>query len=813
MKWLIIDLMEHKMSTIPVKDIKQPLYGSAKPEVLIKKYFQQLTTGCGRSNCTNTHCVSGGLTALSCEEAAIMALKLLIDKAQICAAEPSETTPIVDQALENTITNAHPVLSLHYIQNIIQSCQNEFQDYKPLVRILGKIFSSPELLNKSFVLKESPVENSPESIIPVNYTEVIECYNVLLNLKDDSVENSIINGINALGNSIEIELKTTKRKLLKEDLHQFVIVMLNPNLHSPEYLENALPNILRALTMLPTDLQCTLVEYWSKYSSTELKKLLDIFQQMITVRILTGPHATTSLPVNDDHPITNSVRCLKLIYFASVLSGEKDEEISFESTSVAEVDVDEPMSMGNLLADMLTDNNEEGETSKDELADKLKIDVHKCRKPLIPYQDFVNECLNEAIETDRDFMHYKDGGIRFSFMNFPFVLNTATKSSCLFYDNRVRMYTERRMTLLYGLMQGQMPMSPYLRLKVRRDHLIADALVWLEMIAQEQPGDFKKQFVVEFDGEQGIDEGGVSKEFFQLVIEELFNPDFGMFVFNENNTTCWFNSASFETNSQFTLIGLLFGIAIYNSIILDVHFPPVLYRKLHGLPGRFVDLEDSHPAIYKSLKHLLTYENDLKEDIMATFEISYEMFGSTVNHELIKDGKNVFVDKNNRQEYVSRYADFLLNSSVKKQFEAFKRGFDIVTNDSLLKTLFRPVELELLVCGSQVFDVQELEATTEYDGGYEKDSPVIRNFWEVVHSMSHEELKQLLNFTTGSDRVPVGGLAKLKLTIAKNGEDSDRLPTAHTCFNVLLLPEYASLEKMRNRLLKAISNAKGFGLM
>lgn len=49
------------------------------------------------------------------------------------------------------------------------------------------------------------------------------------------------------------------------------------------------------------------------------------------------------------------------------------------------------------------------------------------------------------------------------------------------------------------------------------------------MIAQDQPEDFKKQFVVEFDGEQGIDEGGVSKEFFQLVIEELFNPDFGKY--------------------------------------------------------------------------------------------------------------------------------------------------------------------------------------------------------------------------------------------------------------------------------------------
>lgn len=65
----------------------------------------------------------------------------------------------------------------------------------------------------------------------------------------------------------------------------------------------------------------------------------------------------------------------------------------------------------------------------------------------------------------------------------------------------------------------------------------------------------------------------------------------------------------------------------------------------------------------------------------------------------------------------------------------------------------------------------------------------------------------------GSDRVPVGGLSRLKLIIARNGPDSDRLPTSHTCFNVLLLPEYSSKEKLEDRLLKAINYSKGFGML
>lgn len=101
----------------------------------------------------------------------------------------------------------------------------------------------------------------------------------------------------------------------------------------------------------------------------------------------------------------------------------------------------------------------------------------------------------------------------------------------------------------------------------------------------------------------------------------------------------------------------------------------------------------------------------------------------------------------------------------------------------------------------------------------------LRWFWEAVHSMDLEDKRRLLQFTTGSDRIPVGGLAKLRLTIAKNGSDSERLekgtlflfcmtnfirrlPTAHTCFNVLLLPEYSSKEKLHDLLMKAIKECK-----
>jgi ubiquitin-protein ligase E3 A len=115
----------------------------------------------------------------------------------------------------------------------------------------------------------------------------------------------------------------------------------------------------------------------------------------------------------------------------------------------------------------------------------------------------------------------------------------------------------------------------------------------------ENPSDLKKQLVVEFEGEQGIDEGGLSKEFFQLVIDQVFNPDYAMFAFNSDTRNFWFNPTSFESDAQFTLIGIMLGLAIYNTIILDIHFPMVVYRKLLGRKGTFEDLQELDPTLWK----------------------------------------------------------------------------------------------------------------------------------------------------------------------------------------------------------------------
>merc|ERR1719232_738641 len=102
------------------------------------------------------------------------------------------------------------------------------------------------------------------------------------------------------------------------------------------------------------------------------------------------------------------------------------------------------------------------------------------------------------------------------------IISPATKAQALYYDNRINMYRERRNNIFQSLM-GEM-MSPYLKLQIRRDHIIEDALVELEVVVLENPQDLKKQLMVEFDAEQGIDEGGLSKEFFSVDCRRDFQP-------------------------------------------------------------------------------------------------------------------------------------------------------------------------------------------------------------------------------------------------------------------------------------------------
>ncbi|KAJ0032142.1 hypothetical protein NQD34_002223 [Periophthalmus magnuspinnatus] len=813
-------------------------------KTLIERYFRQLTDGCGNGSCTNEFCASSqNFKPLDKNAAAVKALELFKNNAKLCDLHIPKKDPSSFSGVDRQISTEDrkgDFSDIHHLTEnnicmILRFCE-EANDFSAAAQAIGRVFSNSDCLMKSFIreevknTKQLHPQNHPNkqdesemgaaaaipnqdtneildlSDIKVDINVIRRVYERILSI--DEIQGALVDALIFLTPNLELDLEYLDVYETNPDyLNIFLIVMENTNLHSPEYLEVALPQFCKAMSKLPEEAQARLAKIWSQFGLHHIRRMMETFQQLITFTVVSNEYDSDNI-VNDDETVVAATKCLKVIFYASILGGEIDvghneeEEEDFDS---------EELSLHELMGE---ERIYKRGPRVDPLETELGVKAIDSRKPLIPFEEFINESLNDVLEMDKDFTFFKvDGESKFSFQTCPFILKVITKNQGLYYDNRIRMYGERRLTAFYSMMQGREP-TPFLELKVRRDHIIDDALIRLEIIAMENPSDLKKQLVVEFEGEQGIDEGGISKEFFQLFLEEIFNPDIGMFRYDEDTKLFWFNPSSLENDAQFTLIGIVLGLAIYNSCILDVHFPMVVYRKLMGKKGTYQDLADLNPMLFRSLKDLLEYTGNVQDDLMLTFQISQtDLFGNPTLYDLKEKGDQIPVTKENRQEFVEMYADYILNKSVECQFKAFKKGFLMVTNESPLKYLYRPEEVELLICGSRKLDFDALEKTTDYDGGYSKDSQIIKDFWEIIHSFSEEQKKLFLQFTTGTDRAPVGGLGKLKMIIARNGPDTDRLPTSHTCFNALLLPEYSSKDKMRDQLLKAITYAKGFGLL
>eukprot|EP00878_Enallax_costatus_P021950 GHUV01023266.1.p1 GENE.GHUV01023266.1~~GHUV01023266.1.p1 ORF type:complete len:381 (+),score=138.82 GHUV01023266.1:606-1748(+) len=345
--------------------------------------------------------------------------------------------------------------------------------------------------------------------------------------------------------------------------------------------------------------------------------------------------------------------------------------------------------------------------------------------------------------------------------------------------------------------------------RVRRNHLVEDAL---DEIARQYKRDLFKPLRVHFIGEEGIDAGGVKKEFFQLLVGELLSPDYGMLVYQPESNTYWFNACSLEGEEQFMLMGLVLGLAIYNRVLLDFPLPLPLYKKLLSQPVGLRDLEEMQPMLGRSLRQLLHYDGPSVEDTFClTFSVEMDYFGDVRTIPLKQGGEDIPVTEENRHEYVELMVDYLLNRSIRRQFEAFAAGFKILCDGPAIR-LFNACEVERLVCGNPNLDFDALERNAKYDGGFTVSTPAVQWLWQIVKELAIEEKKMFLKFFTGSDRSPIGGLGSLKCIIQRDGPDSNKLPTSHTCFNTLLLPEYSSKEKMLDRIELAVMNAEGFGL-
>uniref|UniRef100_A0AAV2LLI6 HECT domain-containing protein n=1 Tax=Knipowitschia caucasica TaxID=637954 RepID=A0AAV2LLI6_KNICA len=398
---------------------------------------------------------------------------------------------------------------------------------------------------------------------------------------------------------------------------------------------------------------------------------------------------------------------------------------------------------------------------------------------------------------------------------YPFILNAQAKTTMLQTDAELQMQMAVSGANLHNVfmlltLEPNLARNPYLVLHVRRDHLVSDTLREVSMYSDV---DLKKPLKVIFDGEEAVDAGGVTKEFFLLLLKELMDPVYGMFTHYRDSNLLWFSDKCFVESNWFHLIGIICGLAIYNSTVVDLHFPLALYKKLLKVSPTLEDFRELSPTEARSLQQLLDYEgNDIEDVFLLNFSITRENYGMTEVKELVPGGENINVDKNNRKEFVDAYLRYVFCNAVSEQYEAFSSGFLKVCGGDIL-WLFQPSELMAMVVGNSDYNWDEMEKNAEYKGEYSATHPTVQLFWEVFHEFPLEKKKQFLLFLTGSDRIPIHGMESLKIVIQSTTAEEHYLPVAHTCYNLLDMPRYQSKETLKQRLTQAVEQYEGFSLV
>lgn len=460
---------------------------------------------------------------------------------------------------------------------------------------------------------------------------------------------------------------------------------------------------------------------------------------------------------------------------------------------------------------------------------------------LLDYQDMIADF--KVWESKRD---------KFAFCQYPLFLSMGTKIKVLEYDARRQMELKAREAYFDQVIR-QRAIDGNFHLRIRRECMVDDSLRQISEAVGAGQEELKKGLRVHFTGEEGVDAGGPRKEWFLMIVRDIFDPNHGMFIYDEDSNTCYFNANSFETSDQYYLVGALLGLAIYNSTILDVAFPPFAFRKLlaaapssitnhsnvsslTGTKGQMTytlsDLAEFRPSLAAGLQQLLDFDGDVEATYCRDFVASVERYGVVSNVPLIPNGEKTPVTNANRHEFVEAYVRYLLDTAVARQFEPFKRGFFTVCAGNAL-SLFRAEEIELLIRGSdESLDVDSLRAVAQYENWRHfqpphqqipnpaESVPVVQWFWELVAEATPEKQRKLLTFITGTDRIPAVGTTSLVLKIVAGGdgwggggrEERARFPVARTCFNMLVLYRYDYREQLEDKLWRAVDESEGFGL-
>lgn len=367
------------------------------------------------------------------------------------------------------------------------------------------------------------------------------------------------------------------------------------------------------------------------------------------------------------------------------------------------------------------------------------------------------------------------------------------------------------------------------QVRVKRNEIVDNSFEFFQEVCNTMsPSALKGRIKVTFINEQGLEEagidgGGVFKEYVDSLTKNAFSPEYGFFLETEEHLLYPNPGARFlvdtrkEVLDRYRFLGRVLAKAVYENILVEPQFAAFFLNKLLGKFNYIDDLHSLDPELYTSLMRLKHYDGNV-EDLALTFSVTEKEFGEVVTRNLVPDGANIPVTKENRIRYIHLMANYKLNVLSSMESAAFLKGFRDLIPGTWIQ-MFAPAELQMLIGGSATnIDVDDWERHTVYGGGYHPSQPFIRWFWEIVRKdFTAEDRAALLKFITSCSRQPLLGFSKLQPQICIHQVrvpigDDERLPSSATCMNLLKLPSYSNKESMRKKLLYAIRSNAGFDL-
>ncbi|XP_021572813.1 E3 ubiquitin-protein ligase SMURF2 [Carlito syrichta] len=404
----------------------------------------------------------------------------------------------------------------------------------------------------------------------------------------------------------------------------------------------------------------------------------------------------------------------------------------------------------------------------------------------------------------------------------------------------------QKLKILRQELSQQQPQAGHCRIEVSREEIFEESY---RQVMKMRPKDLWKRLMIKFRGEEGLDYGGVAREWLYLLSHEMLNPYYGLFQYSRDDIyTLQINPDSAvnpEHLSYFHFVGRIMGMAVFHGHYIDGGFTLPFYKQLLGKPITLDDMELVDPDLHNSLVWIL--ENDTTGVLDHTFCVEHNAYGEIIQHELKPNGKSIPVTEENKKEYVRLYVNWRFLRGIEAQFLALQKGFDEVIPQHLLKT----------------FDEKELEVSCV---GFMPLSSLARKDWELFCYLVSEESCST-GATEGATMAWVGSLGvalrqdvrqgsggsvlwhrcqRIRQTVflaswtrflrcwarwqPSQGREASalpppsaglgagarrtghNLPKAHTCFNRIDIPPYESYEKLCEKLLTAIEETCGFAV-